>query len=253
MRLLFSKDRAAQLDLLLRSLERNAEPEETTVIWRASTPEFEEGYALLFGGSARVEHQWMEQFFEDDVREALSMSDETVTFLCDDDVMYRYARTPVFGDHVLCFSFRLGANTTLCYPTGEPQAWPGVSWEWRQQTGDFGYPGSLDGHVYRTDDIRFMLSYQHFANPTQLEDVLTAACHDLAEERPLMVSYPHSSVVSVPVNRTSDQSTVRYGQKHPVTAGELNTRFLTGERLDLAALDFSDVTSAHQEVELRWQ
>ena len=68
--------------------------------------------------------------------------------------------------------------------------------------------------------------------------------------RPLMASYPHSCLVGIPVNRVQHDVPNRAGEKFPYGPDALNARYLRGERIDLDALDFSDIRGAHQELEL---
>ena len=191
--------------------------------------------------------------FEWDVRRSLSEAGDFVTFLCDDDILFAEAQPYDLKPNWLCYSWRLGANTLRCYPTGKEQRYLGGSWPWRNGQGDFGYPGSLDGHTFRTEDVVQMLGSRTFANPTELEDALNAGCHELTHGRLMMACPPRSVLCSVPVNRVSEQSQVRFGVTHPASAEALNERFLAGGRLDLDAMDFSGVDSAHYEVEMRWR
>lgn len=275
-RIILSKDRAAQLDLLLRSLERNAPPEPTAIIYRTSNGLHALGYRKLFE-EHRGTANWLypdHGNFEQHVKGLVSTDhvDSFVTFLCDDDILYRplVPNTDPFrwiadGDPLLCASLRLGANTVRQYPSDLPQEipWPTVgdmgrwmAWPWENGDDvehDFGYPGSLDGHTFRTADLRKMLDGRKFPNPTALECALVEGCNELADERPLMACYPHSVLVGNPINRVSEQSGVRFGTTFPVTADECNRRFLAGERIDLDALNFDHVNGAHTEVELRWR
>ena len=106
MRLIFSRDRAAQLDLLLRSLQRFAPHEQTTVIWDASDIEFVRAYEQL---PLSVDGYAFGIDFNHRLRQALwTCPDQTVTFFCDDDVMIDDAPAPdlltrlgTFSDQVL--------------------------------------------------------------------------------------------------------------------------------------------------------
>lgn len=263
--IILSKDRPAQLDLLLRSIERNGAGQFIPWViarhsdgYNAVSDAHQEAY-IMFGN---------ENVFELDVRHALSECGEFVCFMCDDGILYRPdARNPALNfttrgldTDLLCVSLRLGENTVRQYPTDFKQRLPreppwdgnGAAWEWRNAEHDFGYPGSIDAHVFRTADVQRMLAARSFPNPTALECALVDGCNELASERPLMACYPHSVYVGNPINRVSLQSGVRYGTRFPVSAEECNRRFLAGERIDLDALDFSGVDGAHTEIELHW-
>jgi hypothetical protein len=121
-------------------------------------------------------------------------------------------------------------------------------WRWRGAQGDFGYPMSLDGHIFRASDILPLIESRNFSTPNSLEEMLMTQARQIG--RPLMASYPHSCLVGVPVNRVQSAVPNRNGETHPYTVQDLNERYLRGERIDLHALDFSDIRGAHQELPL---
>jgi hypothetical protein len=104
-------------------------------------------------------------------------------------------------------------------------------------------PVVLNGHVFRTTDLTRWLGETTFDNPNELEAALQAVDDGLET---MMASYEHSVVVSLPVNIVNDayfnRSEWTYG------AEELNERFFLGQRIDLEQTDFSQVTSAHEQI-----
>lgn len=263
--LIFSLDRACQLDLLLRSLTRYASTllSPVKVLWRASTPFYESGYEIAAQEHPNVIFQKQEDFQEDVTRWLERCQSHLCAFLTDDSLFYGPVGTlpvTVMEDpFVLTFSLRLGTNTVQCYPYGgEAQRLPlfisdegFLDWEWATGCdGDFAYPFSLDAHVLRVSDVLRAIQGHSFHNPNTLEDVLARAAASFANERPLMASYPTSRLVGTPVNRVASTHTSNlYGQKHPLGVDELNARYLAGERIDLDAL-VVDPVAAHAEVEL---
>lgn len=258
----FSRDRPIQLDLLLTSLERNAPGvfDPIHVLWRATGPEYHEGYELCLRHHPEA---WFmpEDAFASQVRYLLH-SPAYATFLTDDDVLYRpwAGRLPAraLGFDVACVSLRLGRNTDWCYPHGRRQELPRLiaddshvlGWDWATADGDFGYPGSLDGHIFRGGDLYALLGDASFSNPNTLEDVLVARVSRLG--KPRMAAYAESCLLGIPANRVNETSPNRNGETHPYDVAELNRRYLAGERIDLAAMDFSAVRGAHQELEFRF-
>jgi hypothetical protein len=243
-RVVFSKDRAAQLDLLLRSLDRYAPEEETTVISTTSTHGFWSGYDILQDEHPAV--VWYEHFgevdFGDHLAYALDAADETVTFFCDDDVLYRKIdQAPALildaDRDVLTFSLRLvGA----------------LVWDWTVlEPHDHGYPGSIDGHTFRTDDVRRMLDGQEIPNPLILETVLAARVGELG--RPLMASYREQKLVGVNVNAVAEQGGRRAGGIYPQSAEELNARYLAGQRISLDRLAIPPAGGCLVEVPFEWE
>lgn len=257
---IFSRDRACQLDLLLRSLDQNApEAFETHVIWRASSGSYTDGYGRCMAEHPRTRFQ-REDGLVYQTRWLIGKSEGHVAFFTDDDVLFRPLPAGALHEHalnredVLAFSLRLGENTTFCYPHARRQKVPRVRWNgdlwlwnWQEADQDFAYPCSLDGHIFRRGDLLGMIDGQHFSSPNFLEDVLVTAAEDL--KRPLMASYPESKLVGIPANKVSETHVGnRAGEQHPMSAADLNRRYLAGERIDPSAMDFSGVRGAHHEL-----
>jgi hypothetical protein len=244
-RIVFSKDRAAQLDLLLRSLKRNAPEEQTRVITSVSTYDLWRGYRILAGEHPEVglRLQRASTPFGWYLDEALDHSDETVTFFCDDDVLYKPidgAPSPLLQmiPNVLVFSLRLG------HPDG--------MWDWTVlEPHDHGYPGSIDGHTFRTADVRRMLDGQEIPNPLILETVLAKRAGELG--RPLMASYREQKLVGVDVNTVAGDQARPSGREHPQSAEELNARYLAGERISLDAFEIPPTGGCLVEVPFEWE
>lgn len=247
MRVVFSRDRAAQLDLLIRSLDTFLVPEPTRVIWVASNDFYRAAYAEV-----TIDPEQEPDGFNQALHAALSAS-ETVTFLCDDDVVYRPCTIDpavrLADPKVLTFSLRLGrGNKQQPLPAGFPR------WQWWPlPRHDFGYPASVDGHTFRTDDVLAVLGNTAVSDPTWLETVLARRIANIAGDRPLMESPTEQVLVGVPVNRTSPSSGVAHGEHHPQPLADLNERFLAGERISLDALDLSGVDACHHEVAYTWE
>ena len=188
--IVFSRDRAAQLDLLLSSLRANAPGllDSLTVLWRASDDLYRQAYDTCAEEHPDVEFV-VEHSFADDVRSLLAPA-ELVVFFTDDSVLFRSLedreRTPqewlADDPELLCFSLRLGRNCEECYPYGCRQRLPdfashgdALSWAWGGADCDFGYPMSLDGHIMEAEVPRQMLGAQQPANPNELEALLAHA------------------------------------------------------------------------------
>jgi hypothetical protein len=276
--IVFSKDRPAQLDLLLRSMERNAPvlTDDIHIIWRV------QGRQLLHAVRCtryRAGYQtcrrdwpslhWHEQTaFDEDVLQLLidaaARPDEKLVFLTDDSVFFRSlgGGDPAVildqEDRVLCVSLRLGRNTTESYMYRRAQSVPRFSerdgyvmWRWRDADGDFGYPGSLDGHVFRAAELlRLLRDGSKWANPNQLEVELSRRI-GAATTHPLMAAYRESVLVGVPVNRTSEVCREnRAAETYRLQPARLNAVYLKGQRLRIESIDPARVNAVHAEFEL---
>ena len=89
--IIFSKDRAAQLDLLLKSIGKNAKDIfQLKVIYASSEISFEKGYEKLIDKYPEV--KWMKESsnFKEDVLSAIDNTESEYTcFFTDDDIVYR--------------------------------------------------------------------------------------------------------------------------------------------------------------------
>ena len=252
--MIFSKDRAMQLEACLTSISTFAPYalEDIVVIFRATSPQFAEAYGTLVerhGVRLRPESD----DFRRDVMEALDRANEHVVFHTDDDVFFAAPpAAPSLPPGFAAFSLRLGLNTTYCYPTGSRQDLPSrldrgdvFAWDWTRADGDFAYPMSLNGHVFSRRLLGRMLARSRFANPNELEIELHVRRH-LAPR--WMLAFRQSCVVSIPANIVTSTHVNRAAGTPGLTSEALNSRFLAGQRIDVGAMDFSSVQAAHQEI-----
>lgn len=246
----FSRDRPMQLDLLLTSLEENA-PNifDVNVLWYSREESFQQGYAIC----AR-EHPKARFMLEDGLTyqvRSLLRGSKLMTFFTDDDVLYREFCDLELREDEICFSLRLGLNTTICYPHDRMQKVPKqngrrLRWDWKTADGDFGYPMSLDGHIFQAPDLLPILG--HFMTPNWLEVMLMKSAPGIS--KPWMACPLQSCLVGIPANRVNIDMPNRNGDSYPYSVQELNERYLNGERINLNALNFSNIRGAHQEMEL---
>jgi hypothetical protein len=247
----FSRDRALQLDAFLQSVRRHAPAlvEQMSVIYRSTARDYARAYEVLRGEWSSV--QWREEAsFSADVAESLGER-SFVVFHTDDDLYFGDVDSFSIAEQFACFSFRLGRNTTYCYPLDldeemspvrSGRTW--IAWRWRDHgPGAFGYPLALNGHVFRRADVHGWLARSEFRNPNELEVALQSFLEELP---PLMASFRDSRLVNVPANLVNESFANRNAASHDIH--ELNARFLRGERIDLDAMSFTSVRAAHQEI-----
>lgn len=249
--IVFSRDRAMQLDAFLASVRRCVPTlfDEIIVLFKATGERHAVAYEQLM--AEHGEPTWLaETSFREDLL-ALRGAQELLVFHTDDDVFFAAAQAVELREDEVCFSLRLGLNTTYCYPLDVTERLEGaaigtnrVSWEWRSQgPGAYSYPLALNGHVFRADEAHMWLESVDYSTPNELESALQSLNGQL---RPRMASFAHSIVVSIPANIVNETFANRHGRGNDVD--ELNARFLSGERLDTARMDFGNVTACHQEI-----
>jgi glycosyltransferase involved in cell wall biosynthesis len=252
----FSKDRPAQLDLLLRSIDRFVpDGVETAVVFTASEELHDRGYAVV-----RDEHPWAQWV---DEREAGGFKAATLALVAGagarigflvDDIVFTHPlnldAAPLAAldsdPEVLCCSLRLDPGKTYCYALDRPMTPPAATtWQWMGMEGDWGYPMSLDGHVFRTAQIAPLLERLAYRNPNELEAAL--ASEPLA--LPKATCFDVARIVNVPDNRVQDTAPNRHGGG---SAARFTPALLAGRRLDLAPFVGLTAPSVHHEIPLRF-
>lgn len=267
--IIFSRNRAAQLDLLLRSIHVNASrlANPVHILYEATEEKYAKAYRILQREHRNVSW-WVQRDFQRTLWVILNyLQSPTIMCMTDDSVVYRKhnekpsaspANILAVNREILCFSLRLGHNTTRCYPMESMRQQasfttrgPLLMWDSSRATGDFGYPGSLDGHVFRSDQFRALISRGEYANPNELEDVLSQAARRSFLKR--MASYQESLYLSIPANRVQISHENRFMATASMQADVLNDGFLRGGRLALDGVGSNGVDAAHVEHLLAWE
>lgn len=218
--LIFSKDRPAQLDLLLRSMEEFAGQLYATVTvlldWSADC--YRKGYEILY--AERINGSGV-QFvidgdFHTDVMTWLSLAEPLISFLVDDDVFYADAPTDVTAPLSL-------------------------------RGGDYDYPFSVDGNIYDREQIWNLLDGLWFRNPTELE----AEGWTMRDKLPFKSVNPceQPCLVGIPLNRVSESSRMPHMGQHEY---DLNESYLKGLRLELLQKP-SKTWGAHENLSVGWR
>src|SRR3954452_12424036 len=258
----FSKDRPAQLDVLLGSIERffvEWRDVALTVVHVATDDAAQRGYArvrALHPEIAFVDESTTEQSFKD-ITLALTGRNPLVAFLMDDQLfkapftlrrpeVARFLEDP----ETMCLSLRMDPGMDYCYPLDRHVAVPefeaeGV-WRWGAAEGDWAYPMSLDAHLFRTAELRPLLEAVAFRNPNSLEGALANA----PLPHPRLACLREAPTVNIPDNRVQDVCDNRHGTGD---AAALTARFLAGDRLDLEPLVGLRTPSPHHEIPLTWR
>lgn len=268
----FSKDRAAQLHLLLESIKQidtsGVLLSNLFVIHKQSSQEYKEGYQLVqkeFGDTVFFPKE--QNLLEDITKIVGNRRASHIMFLVDDQVMispltFRMydAFAMLAGQPCCTLSLRLGMNTTWQYQADRKTRMPSNFRVWRSNlyiwnretiptTDNFGYPLSVDSHIFRTDIIvPLLIQLQNVRIPNDLEAQLQKYLPFIP---PLMACQEHSSFVSIPVNRVQDLFPNKTGKD--LLPDYLNKRYLEGDRLDLEHILSQKVNGCHQELELRFK
>lgn len=256
--IVFSKDRACQLEALLRSMERFfGHPRRTTVLYTASSQAYERGYGLLREDYKSVTWRREAEFKTDLLRlveEASGRQSRHVMFLVDDIVFVRpFTGEQVINlldddDGVLAYSLRLGDRIRYCHPrqmpTSPPEFLDGRRWTWRNaHPGYWNYPMSVDGNIYRLSDIGGTLTKIDFRNPNTLETRMA----DQPIDRPYLACSSSPYLVNLALNLVQDVFRNPHGD---YSAESLNKAFLDGLAIDIEPFVGREFPACHIEPEI---
>jgi hypothetical protein len=266
--IIFSKDRAAQLDLLLRSIEKNfAKPyyQNVTVIFRASNQSFVDGYKKLIKKWGRKDKatgyvSWINEeqtSFKEATISAIQSTREFTMFLVDDIVFtHEFSMNdPEFlffrkDEDILGLSLRLDPQKTYCYAIDQVMKVPEshnegfFCYAWHGKDGDFGYPMSVDGTVFRTQEILPLVQRLNYWNPNSFE----AALSQNPIPHPFLLAYNQAKLVNVPANRTQDTFNNRHANLEEAQLSKLNDLYLQGIEIDYEPFNGLETPSVHFEM-----
>jgi len=263
---IFSKDRAFQLEAMLRSFLSHVEDARTArlaVLFRATDARHARQYALLASMHPEVTFV-AEQDFRADLLSLIGAS-RVVMFMVDDTLitrtfsLVRALEALTSEPQALGFSFRLGMNTTYFYMLDRPQALPAfhavgrgiLQYDWRVAEHDFGYPLEVSSSLYRTADLLPVLREMDFRNPNRLEAELATRRDTFVDCRPLLLCFERSVAFSAPLNLVQQEFPNRSRGTADCSAEALSRLFDQGFRLDVAAWTDHTARGAHEEIDLR--
>jgi len=278
--IIFSKDRAAQVHACVRSLIANCadklgEDYSISVLYKASTEDFMNGYEICKSSLEHESIEWKLQRHDMSFRKDLKMlfngrEANPLTMFLVDDILFRdrfsffdpEIETLMDSNALLACSLRLDKNITECYATNSPSAVPAFVkacvWNWYGAQGDWGYPYSVDGNVYRTGTVIKKILNSDFANPNQFEASLNVNNASLVglgtEEKPTyMICYVNGSkLVNIPANRVQDEYANRVASI--MSPEEMNVHFCEkGEQISLSTVSDLKNSTVHVEIPIVWE
>jgi len=254
--IVFSKDRPAQLDLLLRSMKKHVGDRVSPHVIYKTQYSYHRVMKDHKEYAEFIEQKEMYLFKETVIR-AVKSSGDLVMFLCDDDVFIRgfdpdhYLVKGLKTDmSIATLSLRLGKKLSYCYAYNGAMPRPmfrGNTWKWKGRPGDYGYPMSLDGHIFRTYELLDLLEVLNFSDPNTLEGAMAQRPLNC----PLMMSFDEPRLVGVPWNIVSETSRNRYLKTE--TAKSMAAKYERGFRISYKPFKNLKPKSCHTQAELVWE
>ena len=258
--MIFSKDRPAQLELLLRSMKKyfvEWNKVKTSILYKYSNEDYCRGYEK----TKLYHHEFLYVLeehgkFKEQTISLINPDNQATMFMVDDLVFKNYfmlRSTPIrkflTDTNILCVAIRMCPRINYCYTekrnTPPPKFSDDLIWFWKDPLlkGDWSYPMSLDANLFRTEDILPLLKSLSYENPNTLEGTL--ASHPI--DKPYMICYKDSIVFNIPVNKVQTANGNHCGN---IPADYLNKEFFKYRHISISNLEFFKNTACHQEVPL---
>lgn len=260
-------DRAMQLDSLLRSMEKyykNYNDDKIIIVYKYTNEQYKKGYEKVMNTYPNYYYfqetdikQNMLDIFEDNKEQKYSV------FFSDDNLWKDDfdSKTNVnfqafeFDEQILCYTLRLHPRIKKCYPMGNIDTPPPkfndepYIWNWQGLSGDWGYPCSIDGHIFRTGIVHSMIKLLPYKNVNQIEAFMSMQHNILKNHYPKMVCSNKSAIMNLPWNRVQTNSP---NINMDIDLNMLNEKYINGEIIDLDFYKGFDTISPHQEVEIKF-
>lgn len=259
--IIFSKDRPSQLDLLIRSMKKYFNEfydYQIKILYRYTSDDYGVGYTKLIEYHPDENIIWKkEDDFKKDLISLFNNSLKYSVFFVDDNIFkepfsildekFKHFEK---NDDILCLSLRLHPRLKYCYAAKVPMTLPYFHenniFSWIGQSGDYGYPMSLDGHIFKTINLLYYILYLDYKCPNSLESIMASRPLFLY---PNMLCYDKSVIINNPINKVQKYNNNYHGN---IEAEFLNKEFLCGKRLDLSLYDGIDNISCHQELPIKF-
>ena len=222
-----------------------------------SNNNFENGYTKVKDRFSNIIMN-KEKFFKKDLISLIDKTELETVFFVDDDIFKNHIdfndnQKEIFDldNNILCRSLRLSKYLKRCYPPNITYTKipifqtinKSLVFNWKGHQGDYGYPMSLDGHIFKTIDILPIIIKRNFRNPNSLEDVLYINPID----KPYMICYEQSIIVNNPCNIVQTNNPNIHGDED---INELNKQYLNNNQISMINIDNINNISCHQEIEI---
>lgn len=231
---IFSKNRALQLDCLIRSIKDNfyIPCDSISVLYKSDNNYFNEGYLKL---KKQNDLNWVaQQNFREDLLNIVNQypADSFTMFLVDDNVIFK----PFNGDILSHYTEEIGFISTrvdIKYKSPLPSfayTTKYLLWDWSVGVAPWNYPFSLDGNIHNTLQIRDLLINTSFQAPNSLEGFGTTFLQKKHRFYPLALAPLEACTINIPINKVQTE----YETAFPTTmeVEYLNAKYLEGFQID---------------------
>ena len=276
--IILSKDRACQLELLIRSISRKCKNLfDIKVIYEHSNHSFELGYNKLkedlyyknrFGLDFPI--RWYERENEnlsEDILSSLNHHRDLTCILNDENIFfsgfgsYKKILNLFRKEPIASLSLRIGDNTAIQNPYSidryfidKPKdftlidgSFIGWNASLLEPFTNFGMPFSHNGHIYTTKLIEYALSLTEINSIENFETSIQQNLHSGGFKSmipPFMSCFKNSVLVTNSASAISDSDSFK--QKFDTSKFSVNERYLKGYKIDYDFFNFSQISKPFQ-------
>jgi len=264
--IIFSKDRAMQCDLLLRSIKAcTDEYMNIHILYTCTSDKHWQSYEKL-----KLEHPQAKFHIEKSFRQDLLWlikGYRYVVFMVDDNICINNFNINEITNLLesnpksLGFSLRLGVNCTECYSLDCKQEMPPsvkvkddiLMFSWVKSESDWNYPLELSSSIYRVEDITNILIKQECNNPNDFEWKMQAYNYWYSTRKPLLMCYEDSRCFCDVINKVQTVNNNRCGTNIEYSIDSLLTRYENGDRIRYSTFQGFIPNACHEEVDIEFE
>ena len=262
--IVFSMDRALQLDGLLRSFFLNKLGECTiSVIYKASGDEHQKAYQDVIKRFENKVHFYEEGVgFKPTLLDALAQINTGRLFFLVDDIIFTekvdFDKLSKIDSSKFIFSLRMGNHLSYSYVVDKAQKLPQfidkddefLYWDWSDSDSehDWAYPLSVDGHIFGVEEIRILAEHFDYKGPNSFEGILQKV-KGLFSKR-LGMSYTKARLLNNPCNKVQREVKNLHGEMHQ---DDLLKIWDSGHEIDVEMLQGYINKSVHEDVAFEYK
>ena len=246
--IIFSKDRAAQLDLCIRSIKEYVFNPKITVLLTWSNQDYLDGYAKLLSKHKGV--SYVEQGnFKRTLRRTIKECGKTLVMMVDDSIFIkklneieiRIAERDTKDKRVKCYSLMLSPEIDYCYAKDQryipSTLWHDIyvyffNWAVEADWSDWGYPHQVGGNLWTKEYLLKITKWISFKNPNELECKLNFPLRRRRYSSRWMGCFPDTKILTTPINYIPKKETENRNSGL-YTLKELNDKFLDDYQIKL--------------------
>ncbi len=240
--LIFSKDRAMELNSLLESIQDHFNVfKKITILYRYSNDNFKKGYDKIIKKFGNMNIDWiLESNFKADSIKIINSFIEKYCILFVDDEWF--IRTPnieqiyetMQDNEVVGFSLRLGDNFTYAWNAGVKHVLPEfirnanvIKWQWKKchKNSDYGYPFNLNSMIRRTVEFQELVNRVDFTYPNNFE---MAIVNGLKTEKEYIAAFNEPITFLNCLNVSQTHFVSRNIEEEQFNLEKLNQKWLDG-------------------------